>query len=106
MTAVRRWCWHSRPSNHFASTVRCALLTSLRLRRSRVPDRGSSPPAAEAPAEAARHPLSEPVFRQLWSANLIGNVGVWMQNVGGGWLMTSLTNDALPVALMQTATTL
>ncbi len=29
-----------------------------------------------------------------------------MQNVGGAWLMTTLTTDALPVALMQTATTL
>lgn len=53
-----------------------------------------------------RHPLSEPAFRALWSANLIANIGVWMQTVGGAWLMTSLTNDALPVALMQTATTM
>jgi MFS family permease len=29
-----------------------------------------------------------------------------MQTVGGAWLMTTLTSDALPVALMQTATTL
>src|SRR5258708_14998691 len=29
-----------------------------------------------------------------------------MQTVGGAWLMTTLTTDALPVALMQTATTL
>jgi predicted MFS family arabinose efflux permease len=29
-----------------------------------------------------------------------------MQNVGGAWLMTTLTPDPLPVALMQTATTL
>src|SRR6266567_1360454 len=53
-----------------------------------------------------RHPLSEPAFRALWSANVIANIGVWMQTVGGAWLMTSLTTDALPVALMQTATTL
>jgi predicted MFS family arabinose efflux permease len=56
--------------------------------------------------EPVRHPLSEPAFRALWSANLIGNIGVWMQNVGGAWLMTTLTADALPVALMQTATTM
>jgi predicted MFS family arabinose efflux permease len=53
-----------------------------------------------------RHPLSEPAFRALWSANVIANIGVWMQTVGGAWLMTSLTADALPVALMQTATTM
>ncbi len=58
------------------------------------------------PAEVTRHPLREPAFRALWSANVISNVGVWMQTVGGAWLMTTLTTDALPVALMQTATTL
>src|SRR5215813_4176909 len=31
---------------------------------------------------------------------------MWAQSVGGAWLMTTLTSDALPVALMQTATTL
>jgi MFS family permease len=61
---------------------------------------GSTPP------EVVRHPLREPAFRALWSANIISNTGVWMQNVGGAWLMTTLTTDALPVALMQTATTL
>jgi MFS family permease len=56
--------------------------------------------------EHVRHPLAEPAFRSLWTAYIIANVGVWMQNVGGAWLMTSLTSDALLVALMQTATTL
>lgn len=53
-----------------------------------------------------RHPLSEPTFRALLSANVIANIGIWMQTVGGAWLMTTLTADALPVALMQTATTM
>jgi MFS family permease len=53
-----------------------------------------------------RHPFAESAFRSLWSANIISNIGVWMQTVGGAWLMTTLTADALPVALMQTATTL
>jgi MFS family permease len=56
--------------------------------------------------DGVRHPLREPAFRAMWSANIISNIGVWMQNVGGAWLMTTLTSDALPVALMQTATTL
>jgi MFS family permease len=56
--------------------------------------------------EGDRHPLAQPAFRSLWSANIISNVGIWMQTVGGAWLMTTLTSDALPVALMQTATTL
>src|SRR5215207_1234753 len=46
------------------------------------------------------------MFRALWSANLVSNVGTWMQTVGGAWLMTTLTPESLPVALMQTAATL
>ena len=46
------------------------------------------------------------MFRELWSANVVSNIGTWMQTVGGAWLMTTLTADALPVALMSTATTL
>ncbi len=52
------------------------------------------------------HPLQNTTFRELWLSNIVSNVGTWMQNVGGAWLMTTLTADALPVALMQTATTL
>ncbi|MFH5843391.1 MFS transporter [Haladaptatus sp. CMAA 1909] len=51
-------------------------------------------------------PLREPVFRAMWTAALVSNVGTWMQNVGAAWLMTSLTTSALLVALVQTATTL
>src|SRR5205807_1997648 len=42
----------------------------------------------------------------MWSAYVLANVGVWIQTVGAAWLMTTLTSDALPVALVQTATTL
>jgi MFS family permease len=52
------------------------------------------------------HPLRNATFRELWLANIVSNIGTWMQTVGGAWLMTTLTADALPVALMQTATTL
>ncbi|MDQ3808761.1 MAG: MFS transporter [Chloroflexota bacterium] len=36
----------------------------------------------------------------------MSNIGTWVQNVGGAWLMTTLTADPLPVALMSTATSL
>ncbi|MBV9325613.1 MAG: MFS transporter [Chloroflexi bacterium] len=61
--------------------------------------------SASKPARAG-HPLTNPTFRELWLANIVSNIGTWMQTVGGAWLMTTLTTDALPVALMQTATTL
>ncbi len=51
-------------------------------------------------------PLRQPLFRALWIASVASNVGTWMQNVGGTWLMTSLTPSPLMVALMQTATSL
>src|SRR3989442_3035481 len=51
-------------------------------------------------------PLLVPVFRALWIASLVANLGVWMQNVGGVWLMTTLTPSPVFIALMQTATSL
>jgi MFS family permease/quinol monooxygenase YgiN len=57
--------------------------------------------AAEAPG-----PLSFPVFRALWLAAIVSNIGTWMHDVGAGWLMTSLSPSPLLVALVQAATTL
>src|SRR5512138_507566 len=54
----------------------------------------------------ASGPLSFPVFRALWIATIVSNVGTWMHDVGAGWLMTSLSPSPLLVALVQTATTL
>ncbi|SFI53449.1 MFS transporter [Albimonas pacifica] len=51
-------------------------------------------------------PLAHPVFRALWLATIVSNVGTWMHDVGAGWLMTSLSPSPLLVALVQTATTL
>jgi MFS family permease len=49
-------------------------------------------------------PLLVPVFRALWMASLVANIGVWMQNVSGVWLMTTLSPSPVLIALMQTAT--
>lgn len=51
-------------------------------------------------------PLRHTLYRSLWIATLISNLGLWMQNVGASWLMTSLTDSALLVALLQAATSL
>ncbi|MGE0666407.1 MAG: MFS transporter [Sphingomonadales bacterium] len=55
---------------------------------------------------SAPGPLGLPVFRALWIATIVSNVGTWMHDVGAAWLMTSLTTDPLMVALVQAATTL
>src|SRR2546428_3453186 len=57
-------------------------------------------------AESAWTPLSHRVFRALWIASLVSNVGTWMQNVGAAWAMTSLSPSPLMVALVQSATSL
>ncbi|HEY1272122.1 MAG TPA: MFS transporter [Terriglobales bacterium] len=51
-------------------------------------------------------PLREPLFRSLWTAAVISYTGTWMQNVGAGWLMTSMTMSPLKVGLVQAAATL
>src|SRR5260370_24792536 len=57
-------------------------------------------------AESAWTPLSHPVFRALWIASLVSNIGAWMQNVCAAWAMTSLSPSPLMVALVQSATSL
>lgn len=51
-------------------------------------------------------PLRHPLFRMLWTTNVVVSLGVWMQNTGAGWLMTTLAPDALSVSLVQAATIL
>jgi len=51
-------------------------------------------------------PLSLPVFRALWSANIVSNIGTLMQGVGAAWLMTSLTDSTTLVGMVQTSATL
>lgn len=50
--------------------------------------------------------MRSPVFRMLWIANVFSSIGTWMQDVGAGWLMTSLAPTPVMVALVQTATTI
>jgi len=54
-------------------------------------------------SQSAWASLREPVFRELWIASLVSNIGGWMQSVGAAWLMTSLTSSALMVAMVQSA---
>ncbi|WP_369058255.1 MFS transporter [Caulobacter sp. 73W] len=51
-------------------------------------------------------PLSYGLFRALWIATIVSNIGTWMHDVGAGWMMTSLSPSPLMVAMVQAATTL
>src|SRR5437763_14844329 len=52
---------------------------------------------------SAWSPLRQSVFRALWIASVVSNIGTWMQDVGESWLMTSLTPSPVLVALVETA---
>ena len=58
------------------------------------------------PLPAALAPLRHRLFRTLWLTNLVVSFGVWMQNTGAGWLMATLSPDALTVSLVSAATIL
>lgn len=51
-------------------------------------------------------PLKNGTFRAMWLGTLVSNFGGLIQAVGAAWLMTSLTQSADMVALVQSATTL
>jgi MFS family permease len=55
---------------------------------------------------SAWSPLRYEVFRALWIAGLVSDIGAWMHQVGEGWLMTTLSHSPLLVALLQSADSL
>jgi MFS family permease len=58
---------------------------------------------AQAAVASAWRPLHYTLFRNLWLATIVSNVGSWMQDVGSGWLMTSLSSSPSMVALVEAA---
>jgi MFS family permease len=62
-----------------------------------------TPSPSRAPVLA---PLRNRTYRALWVASLASNFGGLVQAVGAAWMMTSITNSAHMVALVQASTTL
>jgi MFS family permease len=48
-------------------------------------------------------PLRYTIFRRIWLASLLSNLGLLIQAVGAAWAMTQMTSSADKVALVQTA---
>ncbi|MGX1102828.1 MULTISPECIES: MFS transporter [Bradyrhizobium] len=48
-------------------------------------------------------PLRHSIFRRIWLASLLSNLGILIQGVGAAWAMTQMTSEADKVALVQTA---
>jgi MFS family permease len=62
---------------------------------------------ATAPEPASLwRPLRAPLFRHVFIADLVSDIGTFMQSVGAAWLMVSLGANATLVALTQTASSL
>ena len=51
-------------------------------------------------------PLRVATFRNLMIADVVSDIGTFMQNVGAAWLMVSLGAGPIYVALTQTAASL
>jgi len=58
---------------------------------------------ASGPRGGIAEPLRTPLFRRIWLASLLSNLGLMIQAVGAAWAMTKLTTATDMVALVQTA---
>ena len=55
---------------------------------------------------SALSPLRYPVFRAVWSASTLSNIGAVIQSVGASWMMLSISESATMVALVQASVAL
>ena len=46
-------------------------------------------------------PLRSPVYRALWIAQLVSNLGTWMQTVGAQWMLVGDPRAAVLVPLVE-----
>src|SRR5580704_4947013 len=60
----------------------------------------------QSPALSPWRPLRVALFRNLLIADLVSDIGTFMQTMGAAWLMTSLTSSTVYIALIQTASAL
>jgi MFS family permease len=71
-----------------------------------TPVNPSTAPGAPALRATVLSPLKVRVYRNLWIANTVSNLGTWMHEVGAGWLMTGLAPDPFMVSLVQASVVL
>jgi predicted MFS family arabinose efflux permease len=61
------------------------------------------PARALRPKVPLSQPLRHPRYRRLWTANLVSNLGTWIQTFASAWLIASLSHSASTTSLVQTA---
>ncbi|WP_031337519.1 MFS transporter [Rhodopseudomonas sp. B29] len=59
--------------------------------------------AKRSTADGIAAPLRHALFRRIWLASLLSNLGLMINGVGAAWAMTQMTSSADKVALVQTA---
>ena len=55
------------------------------------------------PALGVFSPLRYTVFRRIWTASLLSNIGLLVLGVGAAWAMTKISSSTSMVALVQTS---
>jgi MFS family permease len=74
--------------------------------QSPAPKGEAAPPTVPPPLGGSPFaPLRVPAFREIWIANVISNIGGWMQSAGAGWEMAGIAPSPMFVAGMAIATT-
>jgi hypothetical protein len=80
-------------------------IRSMRSRATSGPDSSESAAVGDGTRTLWR-PLRTPLFRNLLIADVMSDIGTFMQTVGAAWLMVSLGAGPMYVALTQTASAL
>lgn len=68
-----------------------------------APAAGVPPAGAPATSSGTWAPLALSTYRWLWFAQLVSNIGTWMQSVGAQWTMVQEPNAAALTAMAQAA---
>jgi predicted MFS family arabinose efflux permease/quinol monooxygenase YgiN len=70
------------------------------------PEKPDEPERTRGSAASLLRAFRHPLFRMIWFASLVANIGGWMYNAAAGWLMTSLDSSPFMVSLVQVANSL
>jgi hypothetical protein len=54
------------------------------------------------PTTSTWAPLASPIYRALWIAQFVSNLGTWMQTVGAQWMLVADPRAAVLVPMVQT----
>jgi len=82
------------------------ILKSSRTTHERPGNLGDGEKSEPSASSSLWHPLRTPVFRNLLLADVVSDIGTFMQSVGAAWLMVSLGAGPMYIALTQTASSL